>query len=319
MSGSFSPLTPGRMGPYTAVYFFAVGILTSNLLFNRLIMAKPFNGPPVTWADYRKGTLGQHLLGLLGGVIWAVGMTVNIVASGQAGPAVSYGLGQGATMIAALWGVFVWREFRGTSNGVKGLLALMFAAYLGGLALVTATQPGEPAVPMAARQDPPGPKLDIHFVATPQEVVDKMLEMAGVRTSDMVYDLGCGDGRIVATAAAKYGCRAKGFDLDPDRVEESKGTVKKRKVENLVEIQQKNIFELDLSEATVVTLYLLPELNVRLIPQLEKLKPGSRIVSHDFDMKGIKPDQEIDFVANGKHVLYLWTTPLKKETPAKDE
>jgi precorrin-6B methylase 2 len=158
---------------------------------------------------------------------------------------------------------------------------------------------------------------DVIYVPTPQEVVDKMLELAQVTKDDLVYDLGCGDGRIVVTAAKKYGCKAIGFDVAKKRILESLENVKKNNVGNLVEIQQKDIFTLDLSKANVITLYLLPELNVKLIPQLEKLKPGSRIVSHDFDMEGVKPDQVVEVKTSGEswneHTIYLWTTPLKKE------
>ena len=157
---------------------------------------------------------------------------------------------------------------------------------------------------------------DVIFVPTPQDAVDKMLEMARVTKDDVVYDLGCGDGRIVVTAAKRFGCRAYGFDVDPRRIKESQENVDKNGVGNLVTIQQKDIFTLDLSQASVVTLYLLPSLNVKLIPQLEKLKPGSRIVSHDFDMKGVVPDKVID---GDGHILYLWTTPLKRESQKKTE
>lgn len=170
----------------------------------------------------------------------------------------------------------------------------------------------------AAAADEQEPKFirtpDVIYVPTPYEVVEKMLEVAQVKKGDVVYDLGCGDGRIVVTAAKKYGVRAKGFDIDPERIKEARENVKKNGVENLVEIHQKDIFTLDLSEATVVTLYLLPQLNVKLIPQLEKLKPGSRIVSHDFDMEGVIPDKVIHFKPKDQreHTIYLWTTPLKK-------
>ncbi len=155
---------------------------------------------------------------------------------------------------------------------------------------------------------------DVIFVPTPEEVVAKMLELAKVTKDDVVYDLGCGDGRIVV-AAAKLGARAYGFDVDPQRIKESKENVEKNGVGNLATIQQKDIFTLDLTPASVVTLYLLPSLNVKLIPQLEKLKPGCRIVSHDFDMRGVKPDQVVEVTSeNGaEHTVYLWTTPLKKE------
>jgi SAM-dependent methyltransferase len=165
----------------------------------------------------------------------------------------------------------------------------------------------------AARKAPRSP--DVVYVPTPHDVVDKMLEVAGVKKGELVYDLGCGDGRIVV-AAAKKGAKAVGYDISPERVEEAKANVKKNKVEDLAEIYERDIFTLSLSKANVVTLYLLPDLNVRLIPQLEKLAPGSRIVSHDFDMRGVHPDREIEMTSqeDGEHhTLYLWTVPLKKE------
>jgi SAM-dependent methyltransferase len=162
---------------------------------------------------------------------------------------------------------------------------------------------------------------DVIFVPTPQEVVDRMLELAQVTKDDLVYDLGCGDGRIVATAAKKYGSKAIGFDIDPQRIKESRATVKEKGVEDLVEIREADIFKLDLSAASVITLYLLPDLNVRLIPQLEKMKPGSRIVSHAFDMRGVKPDkvETVEGELGSQHTVYLWTTPLKKEEGAAGE
>lgn len=158
---------------------------------------------------------------------------------------------------------------------------------------------------------------DVIFVPTPLPVVEKMLELAEVTKDDIVYDLGCGDGIIVCTAAKKYGCKAFGFDIDPQRIKESKERVARDKLEDLVTIEKKDIFTLDLSKATVITLYLLPELNVKLMPQLEKCKPGTRIVSHDFDMRGAKPKQRIEYTPPGEgqrsHTIYLWTIPLEKE------
>lgn len=157
---------------------------------------------------------------------------------------------------------------------------------------------------------------DVIFVPTPQEVVDKMLELAAPKKGEIVYDLGCGDGRIPVTAAKKYGVKAFGFDINPVRVKESLENVEKNKVKDMVTIKLQDIFELDLSKADVITLYLLPQLNVKLIPQLEKLKPGCRIVSHDFNMEGVKPKRELTFTPSTggrEHRIFLWVTPLERE------
>jgi len=156
---------------------------------------------------------------------------------------------------------------------------------------------------------------DIHFVPTPFEVVEKMLEMADVQKGDVLYDLGCGDGRIVITAARKYGCTCVGYDIDPERVIQSMENVKKYKVEDRVRIEQRDVFELDLSGADVITIYLLESLNVKLIPQLEKVKPGTRIVSHDFAMRGVvTPDRSVSLTTgdNNHHTIHMWVAPLKK-------
>jgi SAM-dependent methyltransferase len=172
----------------------------------------------------------------------------------------------------------------------------------------------EPAAetPEAAR----GPrKPDVEYVPTPQPIVENMLVVAKIKKTDLLYDLGCGDGRIVVTAAKKYGVKAVGYDIDPKRVAEARENVKQNGVENLVTIEQADIFTLDLSRANVVTLYLLPELNVKLIPQLDKLASGSRIVSHDFDMEGVEPDKKLKLEPAGvpeRHTVYLFTVPLKK-------
>lgn len=158
---------------------------------------------------------------------------------------------------------------------------------------------------------------DIHYVPTPQGVVDKMLEAASVGPDDIVYDLGCGDGRIVVTAAKRYGVRAYGYDIDPVRVAEARENVRRNNVEHLVTIEEADIFDLDLSEATVVALYLLPSLNVKLMPQLRELSEGSRIVSHDFDMRGAKPERVIVVEPENEysrsHRVYLWTVPWEEE------
>lgn len=182
-------------------------------------------------------------------------------------------------------------------------------AILVGLAVCTAVYFAVEKVSKKSREP------DVYFIPTPQEVVDKMLEMSKVTKDDLLYDLGCGDGRIVVTAAKRYGCKAVGYDIDPQRVKDSLENVRKNKVGHLVRIEERDIFTLDLSEATVIAIYLLPRLNVQLIPQLEKLKPGSRIVSHDFDMEGVRPDEVVKLTTGNdseEHTVYLWTTPLKK-------
>jgi glucose uptake protein len=136
MVTSFELPEAGKLTPYSAIFFFSIGVLISNLLFNSLIMKKPFEGGPVSFKDYAKGSFSVHLIGILGGIIWNIGMAMSIIASGKAGFAISYGLGQGATLIAALWGVFIWKEFKGASKSVNNLILLMFLAYLAGLALL---------------------------------------------------------------------------------------------------------------------------------------------------------------------------------------
>jgi len=136
MATDFVNPEAGKLTPYSAVFFFAAGVVVSNLLFNYLLMKKPFEGAPLSFRDYANGSIGVHLTGVLGGVIWNIGMSMSILASGKAGFAISYGLGQGATLIAALWGVFIWKEFRGASRPVNTLILFMFIAYLAGLALL---------------------------------------------------------------------------------------------------------------------------------------------------------------------------------------
>jgi len=120
MVSNFEQPEAGMLTPYTAVFIFSVGILISNFIFNTILMKKPFEGTPVTYAQYFKGSMKEHFTGILGGMIWCVGMTFSIIAAGKAGFAISYGLGQGATLVAALWGVFIWKEFKG-SKGTTGL------------------------------------------------------------------------------------------------------------------------------------------------------------------------------------------------------
>jgi precorrin-6B methylase 2 len=151
-------------------------------------------------------------------------------------------------------------------------------------------------------------KKIVPFVPTPQEVVDKMIELAGVKKGDLVYDLGSGDGRIVVTAAKK-GAKAVGFEIDGDLVKQSRDNIRKAGVQEQAEIRQQDILTVDLSAASVVTIYLLPDVNLQLRPNiLSQLKPGSRVVSHAFDMGDWKPvrTERVD-----GRTLYLWTIPAK--------
>lgn len=126
----------GKMTPYTAMFIFAAGIFLSNFLFNTLVMRRPFVGQPVSYADYFKGSGKIHLVGVLGGLIWGLGNAFNLIAAGKAGAAVSYGLGQGATLVSAFWGVFIWKEFRGAPRSVNSLLFLMFILFIAGIGLL---------------------------------------------------------------------------------------------------------------------------------------------------------------------------------------
>jgi tRNA A58 N-methylase Trm61 len=157
-------------------------------------------------------------------------------------------------------------------------------------------------------------KPDVEFEPSPQEIVDKMLALAQVKKGDLVCDLGCGDGRIVITAARKYGARGVGYEIDSKLFRQAKKNVKRFGVEDLVTIEQKDILKVDLRDATVVTLFLSPQLNQRLLPQLEQLKPGARVVSHWHGIKGVRPKHMIN-VKNKKGEtigLYLWVAPLGK-------
>ncbi len=148
---------------------------------------------------------------------------------------------------------------------------------------------------------------DVVYVPTPENVVAEMLKLANVHSGDILYDLGCGDGRTVVTAAKNYGIRAVGIDINPERIKESEENAKKAGVTGRVAFRNEDLFEANFKEATVVTLYLLPTLNVKLRPKLWKdLKPGTRIVSHDFDMGDWAPEKTVELDG---HTIYLWTVP----------
>ena len=163
-----------------------------------------------------------------------------------------------------------------------------------------------------------GRKPDVGFVPTPPSAVARMVEMADIRSGDSVYDLGCGDGRIVIAAAKEQKIKAVGVDIDPERVAESREKVRAAGLESSVEILQADVFDLDLSGADVVFLYLTPRLNARLMPQLRKLKPGARIISYEFDMGAAKPVELVreKFDRYGEQRIYKWIVPWEESDTA---
>ncbi|MHC4403842.1 MAG: SAM-dependent methyltransferase [Planctomycetota bacterium] len=185
-------------------------------------------------------------------------------------------------------------------------------------ALAIALATGVPG--LAADDEASSP--DCVYVGTPYDVIDKMLEVASIEQDDLVYDLGCGDGRIMVCAAKRYGCRAVGYDVSPQRIEESHQNIRTNEVGHLVTVEKKDIFKLDLRPANVITLYLLPGMNKRLVPQLEKLRPGSRVVTHDYDIEGVESDKSFTVTSledGAKHYVYLYTAPLKKAADEEEE
>jgi SAM-dependent methyltransferase len=156
-------------------------------------------------------------------------------------------------------------------------------------------------------------KPDVEYVPTPHHVVAEMLRLAKTKPEDVVYDLGCGDGRVVIMAAKEYGTRGIGVDIDPQRIEESRENARQAGVADRVQFLQQNLFETDVREATLVMLYLLPQLNRQLRPRLlNELRPGTRIVSHDFDMGEWYPDKVLHVPGSSyDHTIYYWVIPAK--------
>jgi ribosomal protein L11 methylase PrmA len=186
-------------------------------------------------------------------------------------------------------------------------MRILMAAAAAALVVLAVPEPlAQAQAQREARRQP-----DVIYVPTPHEVVDDMLRLANVKKGDVLYDLGSGDGRIAVTAAKRYGIRAVGIDIDPERIREAKENARKAGVTDRVEFRQEDLFKADFREATVVTLYLLPDLNVKLRPKLwSELKPGTRIVSHQFDMGNWKPEKRLE--SNGR-VVYFWTVPQPKQ------
>lgn len=168
----------------------------------------------------------------------------------------------------------------------------------------------------AAQSANPGRLPDVPYVPTTEKAVQEMLKLAGLKRSDVMYDLGCGDGRIVVAAAKKYGARGVGIDIDPQRIKEARENAKKAGVEHLVRFEENDLFQADFHEATVVTLFLLPHINLKLRPKLLKeLKPGTRVVSNTFDMGDWKAEKQVtldgDDESGLSQRLYLWTVPRR--------
>jgi predicted O-methyltransferase YrrM len=188
---------------------------------------------------------------------------------------------------------------------MRALLCVFTALLLGAPPVLAQNAQPAPRAPAVAPRAP-----DVIYVPTPPEVVEAMLKLADVRKGDVLYDLGSGDGRIPVAAAKKYGIRAVGIDIDPRRIREADENAKNAGVANLVTFRNEDLFEANIREATVVTLYLLPDLNVKLRPRLwNELRPGTRIVSHQFDMAEWRPEKQIEL--NGR-TIYFWTIPARK-------
>ncbi|MBI2359735.1 MAG: class I SAM-dependent methyltransferase [Deltaproteobacteria bacterium] len=188
------------------------------------------------------------------------------------------------------------------------LLTGLFAFLVTAWPVLDPARDGRRVVTYAQEKDWETKKI-VPFVPTPQGVVDRMLELAEVKKGDVVYDLGSGDGRIVITAARKYGVRAVGFEIDPDLIKESRENIRKAGLEHLAEIRQQDILTVDLSPATVLTMYLLPSVNMQLRPKVQKeLRPGARIVSHAFDMEDWKADrvEQVKDPGGFSRTVYLW-------------
>jgi SAM-dependent methyltransferase len=168
---------------------------------------------------------------------------------------------------------------------------------------------GVTALAQALQDSPPPPRKDVPFVPTSEEVVNAMLKLAEVKRGDVVYDLGCGDGRIVITAAKRYGVRGVGIDIDPERIQTSRRNAATAGVGGRVEFRTQNLFDADIGDASVVTLYLLPDVNRKLMPKLlAELRPGTRVVSHAFDMGDWKPERVVE--VDGTRI-FLWTIPAR--------
>lgn len=194
------------------------------------------------------------------------------------------------------------------------LLSLLGGAALAGgvsLRLLLMASAGQPT------DSPPGERelRNAPFITSPDRVVDEMVKLAALTEDDLVYDLGCGDGRIVVTAAMQSGCRGVGYDIDPKLVEQATQNAKEHGVGDRVDIVEQDVFSVDLSRADVCMMYLLPWMMNKLVPQFEEMKPGSRIVVHEFWIEQVVPDRIVEIPVEGKNLVcvYLYTTPLRHD------
>ena len=185
------------------------------------------------------------------------------------------------------------------------ILLSLFAVVLGyGVLVGDETQPKPSRTP------------DCVYVGTPQDVVYKMVELAEIRKGDLVCDPGCGDGRLLIAAARRHGCRGIGYELDPKLANEARQIARQRGIARTVRFEEQDIFTVDYSPVDAIVAYLLPEMITRLVPSFDKLKPGSRIVAHDYPMDKIVPDQVVTMLSNEdnvRHTIYVYRTPLKRE------
>jgi SAM-dependent methyltransferase len=161
------------------------------------------------------------------------------------------------------------------------------------------------------------PRPEVLFTATPDDVVEKALDAVSLTKEDTVYDLGCGDGRVLIRAAQRAGCKGYGVDVDDELLQRAQAAIVKARLGHLVRVEKKDMYATDLRQASVVYLYVLPSMLTRLKPQLAQLRPGSRVISHEFPIKGYKPDRVIKYQATDgyDHMLYVWTTPFKRDEP----
>jgi ribosomal protein L11 methylase PrmA len=178
------------------------------------------------------------------------------------------------------------------------------------------------ALLLAAYPDAGQKKIpDVVYVGTPYDVVSRMLQLAEIKKDDKIYDLGCGDARMIVLAARKYGSRGVGYEIDPERIQAARENIRRNQVGHLVKVVSEDLFKADFSDADVLLLYLLPDINEKLLPKFEKLKPGARLVLHDYGLEGIEADRTMHVISNednAVHILYRYTAPITRTPGSHD-